>query len=213
MRGKLSRACGGPITSVFCFNEARANCAGNWRTTRRDTRRGRCFNEARANCAGNLHVVSEPSRSCVASMRPAQIAREIPKMEAAGIQQDMASMRPAQIAREIGGGDARARPDRFASMRPAQIAREIYHAPHPRAWICDQASMRPAQIAREIEQVKQPHRQHPVASMRPAQIAREILSPPALRRRKTNGFNEARANCAGNCVSVLAVHMVDARLQ
>ena len=38
-----------------------------------------------------------------------------------------------------------------------------------------------------------------LASMRPAQIAREIAPPAPFRPPDGGRFNEARANCAGNC--------------
>ena len=41
------------ILSPSGFNEARANCAGNWYSTAIYRRRQARFNEARANCAGN----------------------------------------------------------------------------------------------------------------------------------------------------------------
>ena len=60
------------------FNEARANCAGNYGWGDADFRGRPPFNEARANCAGNS---AGAPRIAVGrgwpSMRPAQIAREI----------------------------------------------------------------------------------------------------------------------------------------
>ena len=148
MRGKLTTTAQGHQTQPR-FNEARANCAGNSAHDCGHTTPRPSFNEARANCAGNLlqHVLPVPRER--ASMRPAQIAREILK--------DLAS-----------------------------------------AWNLPHASMRPAQIAREINrhQHHQPQR-HP-ASMRPAQIAREIAFGSERGRFPLSGFNEARANCAGN---------------
>ena len=59
--------------------------------------------------------------------------------------------------------------------------------------------MRPAQIAREIrEDGDRWHNIYP-ASMRPAQIAREISRGPRSSLSASCRFNEARANCAGNC--------------
>ena len=83
-------------------------------------------------------------------------------------------------------------------MRPAQIAREI-HALGQRVDLGRHASMRPAQIAREIHNVRVRYPQNHKASMRPAQIAREIRAKVVIGGRKHQGFNEARANCAGNC--------------
>ena len=59
------------------FNEARANCAGNYLD--RDGAAGDAdnFNEARANCAGNSNLSRAHTRIQSPSMRPAQIAREI----------------------------------------------------------------------------------------------------------------------------------------
>ena len=65
-----------------------------------------------------------------------------------------ASMRPAQIAREIREWFAQRYNDLMASMRPAQIAREI-NSLHCKGMAIDIASMRPAQIAREIAQALQ----------------------------------------------------------
>ena len=61
----------------LCFNEARANCAGNWPSSALAGGGLPGFNEARANCAGNLRRQSGHGLDADASMRPAQIAREI----------------------------------------------------------------------------------------------------------------------------------------
>ena len=72
-------------TDLSClrFNEARANCAGNFNHERNADIRKHRFNEARANCAGNYTGDQHTSWPIGASMRPAQIAREInlPAME------------------------------------------------------------------------------------------------------------------------------------
>ena len=198
MRGKFAprRLPGCPYLG---FNEARANCAGNFRTSFGSLCSCSCFNEARANCAGN----SSGTRSTIrvghdASMRPAQIAREIANayddFGAIGV----ASMRPAQIAREIPVSLKSNRRRPCASMRPAQIAREI-NCTRKTTWNSGLASMRPAQIAREIPG-------DPMTGTCPecgfnearANCAGNSGSPPPRRRRRRS-FNEARANCAGNC--------------
>ena len=65
--------------------------------------------------------------------------------------------------------------------------------------------MRPAQIAREIIRRLPAADRAGRASMRPAQIAREILRAIVLCATRPAGFNEARANCAGNSLSHDAV--------
>ena len=87
--------------------------------------RGRRFNEARANCAGNLGKFYDLVEAEIASMRPAQIAREILDFFNKEFPASMASMRPAQIAREIEQLETAIKQTTKASMRPAQIAREI----------------------------------------------------------------------------------------
>ena len=62
---------------------------------------GSSFNEARANCAGNYGTQYADCARKQASMRPAQIAREIYLHELREDLTGSASMRPAQIAREI----------------------------------------------------------------------------------------------------------------
>ena len=59
------------------FNEARANCAGNYGSIVVIGPKDISFNEARANCAGNSDPTGRLRRPANASMRPAQIAREI----------------------------------------------------------------------------------------------------------------------------------------
>ena len=82
-------------------------------------------------------------------------------------------------------------------MRPAQIARELRGLDDERHRR-QGASMRPAQIAREIHAGGERGSHVGVASMRPAQIAREICSARLRTAQCRYGFNEARANCAGN---------------
>ena len=108
-----------------------------------------------------------------------------------------ASMRPAQIAREIQGAQQGMDAGSVASMRPAQIAREIgvgFWGDGGRG----SASMRPAQIAREIVSGADAAVRSAPASMRPAQIAREIHAAGCGALWSRRCFNEARANCAGN---------------
>ena len=70
---------------------------------------------------------------------------------------------------------------------------------HMAARVTDRAaSMRPAQIAREINRLSGRRGNSHAASMRPAQIAREIRRCAWTPIRPAQGFNEARANCAGN---------------
>ena len=59
------------------FNEARANCAGNFQAENMGQLETASFNEARANCAGNCIKQVALNTRQLASMRPAQIAREI----------------------------------------------------------------------------------------------------------------------------------------
>ena len=136
-----------------------------------------------------------------ASMRPAQIAREIVVQHGNGSRHGKASMRPAQIAREIDQRPEHAAQVRQASMRPAQIAREI--RPFRQCFaVHSGASMRPAQIAREIDGRAALVVEVDPASMRPAQIAREIARENDSLLSRLGRFNEARANCAGNYVAV-----------
>ena len=83
------------------------------------------FNEARANCAGNWRMGQERICTRRTSMRPAQIAREIGAEAEEAAAEAATSMRPAQIAREIGPAAVAVDGDGVTSMRPAQIAREI----------------------------------------------------------------------------------------
>ena len=65
-------------------------------------RTGEPFNEARANCAGNFGLrQGVRQQPLMPSMRPAQIAREIEPNCRICLPQVSPSMRPAQIAREI----------------------------------------------------------------------------------------------------------------
>ena len=49
--------------------------------------------------------------------------------------------------------------------------------------------------------------------MRPAQIAREIVSSQFVAGRRVHGFNEARANCAGNYAQETTMQRRAGRLQ
>ena len=131
------------------------------------------FNEARANCAGNCGIEPSTILHFLASMRPAQIAREIEPAHPLLDPVLTASMRPAQIAREIHDGAPRRSRAGAASMRPAQIAREIVH-PDGRTY-------------------------GPTGRFNEARANCAGNFPPAhMDGRATAGFNEARANCAGN---------------
>ncbi len=196
MRGKLTTR--SPRRSLPpCFNEARANCAGNFFFKSPPPSLMACFNEARANCAGNFleHGVRLPTY--VASMRPAQIAREITRTAYSWMRLRNASMRPAQIAREIDYGAGK--PDvRDGCFNEARANCAGNWADPFALGLRLPASMRPAQIAREIPP------SHHVRQL-PAHRFNEARANCAGNSRRVNplryyttGFNEARANCAGN---------------
>ena len=88
--------------SVNGFNEARANCAGNCCRRRHHQQLRLRFNEARANCAGNSCSDSHPTApACGFNEARANCAGNCAHL-AVHMGFEAASMRPAQIAREIG---------------------------------------------------------------------------------------------------------------
>ena len=112
-------------STITCFNEARALCAGSsvFEAVKRlvplaSMRPAHCAREV----LGHHLFAGRVQR---ASMRPAHCAREVPVRQGRGDPHRAASMRPAHCAREVGGGGLRQKPAHRASMRPAHCAREV----------------------------------------------------------------------------------------
>ena len=171
---------------------------GKSRKSKRNTFGPNSFNEARALCAGSHPPSGRQWDHDAASMRPAHYAREVGPRPADGPHAACASMRPAHYAREVSACAGGRRHHHGASMRPAHYAREVERP------LCANAaepvaSMRPAHYAREVVlESGGVGAAGATASMRPAHYAREVSILDHRQSDHTNGFNEARALCAGS---------------
>ena len=87
-------------------------------------------------------------------------------------------------------------------MRPAHYAREVVGNVLSGSLLDSAASMRPAHYAREVDKHGTSMPIPAFASMRPAHYAREVVQMQTSIRALMDGFNEARALCAGSQVYV-----------